>query len=170
MITYVTEDDLDTIFSYIEMRYTRIEEVPRYREEYRFDEFCGVLRQAAADTYYPSIQDKATYLLIGIIQGHFFSNGNKRLALVVMAFFLSFNGFQLREKSKAEYQELLGTLFPEHGHWEDYPDFSPRDYATYNLAVIIAQRGEYHIAHEDLKRRVGSLLESVLEPKPSDWT
>lgn len=40
------------------------------------------------DDYYPSFEDKLTYLVYGLCHGHYFGDGNKRISLVAGAHFL----------------------------------------------------------------------------------
>lgn len=40
------------------------------------------------DLYYPSFEDKLTYLVYGFCTGHYFADGNKRISLVIGAHFL----------------------------------------------------------------------------------
>ena len=44
------------------------------------------------DDYYPTFEDKLTYLVFGLCHGHYFSDGNKRISLVAGAHFLLKNG------------------------------------------------------------------------------
>ena len=44
------------------------------------------------DTYYPDFTDKLTYLVFRFCSGHFFNDGNKRIALTLGAYFLHKNG------------------------------------------------------------------------------
>ena len=44
------------------------------------------------DVYYPSLEDKLTYLVFAFCTGHYFADGNKRISLVVGAHFLVRNG------------------------------------------------------------------------------
>jgi hypothetical protein len=122
-----------------------------------------VLKQVRSDTYYPTVLEKAVYLLVSINKGHFFSNGNKRLALVVMTLFLAVNDLQLRTGDKTWYREILTELFPEYTLWEDFAEFTPTDFATYNLSIMIADSGVYGISHDELKRRVLVFLEKSTE-------
>ena len=163
MAYYIPENLLDEIFAYISDRYARIEEVPRYRDELGFEKFCSVLEQSRSNAYYPSLLEKAVYLLVNINKGHFFSNGNKRLALVVTTIFLLSNGLRLKVESKSWYKETLEELFPEYEHWEDFTDFTSTDFATYNLSIMIADSGVYGISHDELKRRVYVFLERSTE-------
>ncbi len=162
-MNYIQEKDLDLVFSFINRRYGKIEEVPPYKLEPGFEKFCAVLQQAHSD-YYPSVFDKAVYLLIGVNKGHFFSNGNKRLALVVMTFFIIMNGLELREETKNWHKNILSSLVPEYEKWEDFVDFTATDFATYNLSIMIADSGVYGISHDELKRRIHSYLEQATQP------
>lgn len=44
------------------------------------------------DIYYPNFEDKITYLVFSFCSGHFFNDGNKRIALTLGAYFLHKNG------------------------------------------------------------------------------
>ena len=47
-----------------------------------------VLEFVKNDDYYPSFEDKLTYLVYGLCYGHYFGDGNKRISLVAGAHFL----------------------------------------------------------------------------------
>lgn len=161
---YVDEIDLDTyIFPLVSSRYGRIEEVPNYKNEQGgMLQLLGVLERVRNDNYYPSLLEKATYLLVAINKGHFFSNGNKRLALVVTIYFLVFNTKDLKDESKEFYSKLIDKIFPEREDCEDFPDFSGSDYAMYHLSIIIAMSGALGISFDDLKKRVSLFLEESI--------
>jgi death-on-curing family protein len=159
MTLYLGDAQLDTIFSFVAKRYGRQEEVPIYRDNQEgIAKLLGVLERARMDEYYPTLLDKATHLIIAINKGHFFSNGNKRLALVIMTFFLAINDKDLKKSSKDSYRELLSILFPEHTECIDFPDFAATDFATYNLSIIIADSGTYNLEYGILKERVLEFL------------
>lgn len=40
------------------------------------------------DDYYPTFEEKLTYLVYGLCHGHYFADGNKRISLVAGAHFL----------------------------------------------------------------------------------
>lgn len=40
------------------------------------------------DVYYPTLEDKLTYMVFAFCTGHYFADGNKRISLVVGAHFL----------------------------------------------------------------------------------
>lgn len=45
------------------------------------------------DLYYPAFADKLTYLVFCFCSGHYFNDGNKRIALTLGAYFLHKNGY-----------------------------------------------------------------------------
>lgn len=45
------------------------------------------------DDYYPTFTDKLSYLVFRFCSGHFFNDGNKRIALTLGAYFLHKNGY-----------------------------------------------------------------------------
>jgi death-on-curing family protein len=164
MSTYLEKEQLPPLFAYLAERYAKLEEVPSYSDErIGYGKILGVLEGVRMDVYYPDVLDKAAYLLIQINKGHFFSNGNKRLALVVATVFLDINGKHLKDLPKEEYRTLLTRLFPEYKDWSDFPDFSSTDFATYHLSIIIADSGTLGIAHDDLKTRVKAFFTEATE-------
>ncbi len=54
----------------------------------------AVLDFVQNDQYYPSFADKLTYLMHGFCTGHFFNDGNKRIALTLGTYFLHKNDYQ----------------------------------------------------------------------------
>ena len=164
MTVYLGAGHLPPLFAYLEKRYARIEEVPDYKGEAAgYEKLLGVLERVQMDLYYPALLDKAAYLLIAINKGHFFSNGNKRLALVVSTVFLDLNKKQLKANSKEDYKLLLGRLFPEYQRWSDFTEFTATDFATYHLSIIIAESGALAIEHDDLKSRVKEFFVAATE-------
>ena len=164
MINYLADEHLDPIFAFVAARYGQIEEVPVYRDNREgMEKLLGVLERAQMDAYYPTLLDKATHLLLSINKGHFFSNGNKRLALVVATTFLTINGKRIRESTKSAYEDLLASLFPEHVERTDFPEFTATDFATYNLSILIAESGAYGIEYDVLKERVHTFLSHSVE-------
>ena len=45
------------------------------------------------DLYYPTLAEKLTYLMYRFCSGHFFNDGNKRIALTLGAYFLHKNNY-----------------------------------------------------------------------------
>lgn len=164
MVYYLGDEHLDPIFAFVAERYGHQEEVPIYRNNIDgVSSLLGVLERTRMDAYYPNLLDKATHLLVEINKGHFFSNGNKRLALVITTTFLTLNNKHLKELSKDEYQKALSSLFPKHKEYTDFPEFAATDYATYNLSIIITNSGSYNLEHETLKMNVRKFLSKAIE-------
>ena len=53
----------------------------------------GILDFVKSDDYYPSFEDKLTYLVYSVNRNHIFADGNKRLSITVGALFMLLNGY-----------------------------------------------------------------------------
>ena len=53
----------------------------------------GILDFVKNDLYYPTFEDKLTYLVFAVNRNHLFADGNKRLSITVGALFLLLNGY-----------------------------------------------------------------------------
>lgn len=60
-----------------------------------------ILELVQNDLYYPSFEEKLTYLVYSFCTGHYFTDGNKRISLVVGAHFLVKNRYD---------KDLLGKI------------------------------------------------------------
>jgi len=63
------------------------------------------------ESYYRGKFEKAAYLLLTINKGHFFPNGNKRLALILSMYFLYKNDSVHKPISKESYKVWFGKNF-----------------------------------------------------------
>ncbi len=96
-IKYISEKDVHfIIFRLVEVTLdvdSDNEPLPDYRKEDKgnMTPFLDFIKN---DEYYPTIFDKAAYLFTTIIERHLFSNGNKRLAFMVLAYFMELNGYE----------------------------------------------------------------------------
>lgn len=52
----------------------------------------SVLEHMTNDLYYPSIEDKISFLCFSIIKNHAFTDGNKRSSIVLTSYFMELNG------------------------------------------------------------------------------
>lgn len=166
---YFREADLGFLFHLVAKHYARQEEVPDYTaERLGVDKLIGILNGVREDSYYPDVIQKAAYLLLQINKGHFFSNGNKRLALVTSVGFLAINDMALDpHRSKDVYHQQIQTLFPEFAAWEDQNNFSSEEFALYNISIIIADSQKYIFGDDpfnELKLRVTRFLSESLVP------
>lgn len=167
---YLEKDDLEFIFGIIAEHYTNQEEVPNYPDELEgIEKLLGVFERVQMN-HYPTLVDKVVYLFIQINKGHFFSNGNKRLALVCSTGFLIFNNKKIDQLSRDRFKEILFSVFPEcKGCLEDHEDFSPGEFALYNLSIIVADSHKYITQEEGfevLKEKVSYFYNAVIVDDP----
>lgn len=167
---YITEWSLDQVFDLIRDAYTAREQVPDYRgEQEGIAKLIGVLKMAQADEYYPDLLSKATHIFVGINKGHFFSNGNKRLALVCATLFLALNNSELSTiHPKDEHKTKLKSAFPSFENFEDDSRFFPEEFGLYNLSIIVADSHAYIDGNFDtLKAVVRDYLDFAINPPHS---
>lgn len=55
--------------------------------------FRSVLDFIRDDTYYPTFEEKLTHLFFSLCRGHFFLDGNKRIAITLCTHMLLLNGY-----------------------------------------------------------------------------
>ncbi len=58
----------------------------------------AVLDFIQQDAYYPDLKSKLTHLVYSFCRGHYFSDGNKRIAITLGTFFLLKNGYMAPAK------------------------------------------------------------------------
>lgn len=169
-LKYLSVQDMDAVFKIIHDHYSSHENIPDYiHENAGLAKLEGVLTGVRMDNYYPTFEDKAAYLLIQINKGHFFSNGNKRVALVSTLFFIFLNDYAIYSFSKADYRNRLAKLFPGCTTYSDYEDFLPEEFGFYNLSIIIADSEQYVGSFDELKAGVKSFLKfSIVRPPKED--
>jgi prophage maintenance system killer protein len=161
---YLVEEDLVVLFQIIYDNYARSEEVPRYQDErIGIEKVKGVFQGVRMDEFYPGFFDKASYLFTQINEGHFFSNGNKRLALVVAIAFIYLNRHRFKKISKDEYKTNLSRLFSRYTEWQDYDEFLPGEFGLYNLSIIVADNRRYVASFDELKGKVKEFLSLSVE-------
>ena len=160
-IAYITPENLIEIIDAIQsFDYVSDEEIPRYDEQAdKVDDYFALIDRLKNDTYYPDIFSKAATLFLNV-NGHYFANGNKRLAVFSMTFFLESNGWRPRKMSKDEYAEVITDVFGAY-KLEDYDNFSPTDFAMYNIAIITATFNVNGVAFDDGKAQVERFLKNV---------
>jgi len=155
---YPTKKDFAVIFRIIHEHLEGDEKPPQYEiEEKGLKRFRGITEMAKLG-YYEGFFKKLTAIFVGINKGHFFSNGNKRLALVTALDFIFSNKYMIRRYSKDKYAAKIKETFPGFDKFKDYKDFSVEEFAFYNVAIIVADSQEYVESHDDLKGRVETFL------------
>lgn len=71
------------------------------------DGILATLEFVRNDDYYPSFTDKLSYLVYGFCHGHYFLDGNKRIALTIGVFFLLQNGYYCAAQNFMEKVEAI---------------------------------------------------------------
>lgn len=163
-IKYITPEDLINIIDIIRsLDYEYAEEVPNYDSEREgIDKYFSLIDRMRQE-YYPDIYSKATFLFLNV-NSHYFSNGNKRLAVVSMTTFLESNMYTPIDMSKDEYRNLLIERFSD-SELNDWENFSPIDFAMYNLAIITAEQNKIGTPFDDVKDKVESFLKQTFKFK-----
>lgn len=64
--------------------------LPGTKDEGQLD---SVLAHIQNDEYYPALEDKLTHLVFALAKFHCFTDGNKRSAIALGAYFLELNGY-----------------------------------------------------------------------------
>ena len=133
----------DILFPMIRLEMSQFEPSPQYENERRgLDKLDSIFSLMQRDSYYPDFFSKASYLFCAIIDGHPFSNGNKRAAVATLSYFLVVNGHVLSSQSMDAVREALHDQFP-HLQWQHVKSFHfPHEYFFYHLALIIADRNQ----------------------------
>ena len=86
----------------------REEVLPIIRSPYIFPEdILATLEFVRNNDYYPSFTDKLSYLVYGFCHGHYFLDGNKRIALTIGVFFLLQNGYYYAAQNFMEKVEAI---------------------------------------------------------------
>ena len=158
MILYFEVDNLIHLFEVIYSHYTRVEEVPRYEDYAEGISKIGAILQGVKSDHYQTLYEKAAYLFIQINKGHFFPNGNKRLAVVVSIGFLFLNDCDFIYRSKSDYKRKIEAIFPQFNDFKEFPEFSPEDTVFYNLSILVADNHRYEPDFDKLKKGAESLF------------
>lgn len=161
-VQYITPEDLVKIIDIIKsFDYAISDEEPSYDEEpEKIDDYFSLIDRLKNDVYYPNIFSKAASLFLNINNGHYFYNGNKRLAVVSLISFLENNGLRPKDLNKGQYSSMLIEIFNVE-NLEDYENFSATDFAMYNLALITTRFNQNQIDHEVGKKLVSVFLKQV---------
>jgi prophage maintenance system killer protein len=153
----------EQLFPYIRSRLSTQEPAPNYeQEQHGLDRLESILTLMDRDEY-PDTLAKAAYLFCAVIDGHPFSNGNKRLGVTVLLYFLLRNGFLVNITDLQIMRQELQRIFPNL-EWENVASFHfPHEFFFYHLALIIAdrkQKGQMTFPQE--QAAVRQLLEVVM--------
>lgn len=87
--------------------------LPKQKESVLSGILAGVDQNVFGKELYPTLCDKAIYLLMEIDKSQAFPDGNKRVALTVFEYFLGFNGASIKntlsQKSKENFSLDIAT-------------------------------------------------------------
>jgi|TARA_Y100000310_G_C20598834_1_gene771930 death-on-curing family protein len=140
MLYPTTKACTELLFPYIRARMASEEPAPDYESECKGIERLGSILEFMQRPEYDSLLGKAAYLFCSIIDGHHFSNGNKRLAVSALVYFLLANGCRIHAPNMEVMRSELERAFPDL-RWDDVQSFSqPHEFFFYHLALIIADR------------------------------
>ena len=67
------------------------------------------------DLYYPTLEDKLTYMVFAFCTGHYFADGNKRISLVIGAHFLIKNK---KRMGRVPFLAIYGSIHLACSSWE----------------------------------------------------
>lgn len=101
------------------------------------------LLQRIQDHYYPNYYKKAAYFFVALSTGHYFENGNKRIALFSYIYFHQINKFSFRSIRKKQYEQWFKKYFPNYKI--SYEHFrSNAGWALYNFNKAINIKLDSH--------------------------
>lgn len=152
------------LFPFIRERMAEREPVPQYFfEKEGMEKLRSILEFMKNPHYSPSLA-KAAYLFCSVIDGHHFSNGNKRLAVALLTYFLVINGFAIQEHHLSSIQKILRQAFSRL-KWEHVDAFSrSEEYFFYHLALVIADRNQKgNLTFTQEQRLVRNLLAFIVK-------
>jgi prophage maintenance system killer protein len=162
---YLKTEQLPILFELVKKYYSRNEEVPTYGNFTEAISKLSSVLDGVQNNLYLSISHKIAYLFLQINKGHFFPNGNKRLALVVAVVFAMINNYQLKELTRDEYQYLTQRLFPKYNRFQNF-NFFPEEFGLYNLSIIVADSHLYMSDFSELKKAAEAFFEFALVKVP----
>lgn len=94
-ISYIGEEFIDTILPVIDKLIPSDELFPSYVEELNAVNQLRKVLLLAQEDYYETIHQKAAYIMTAIAGSQYFSNGNKRLSLLLISVFYLHNDYAL---------------------------------------------------------------------------
>lgn len=128
--------------------------VPNYEDEKRgMSELKGILERIK-DDYYSDFFIKSAYLFCGITEGHYFSNGNKRLAMMSFVSLYKINDYKEKPITRAKYATKIKSLFPmaKLSKISEIPEVFPE--MIYHLCKIVADKKSNQCNFDQLKEKI----------------
>lgn len=128
------------LFPFIRREMADAEPAPYYEGERSGLEHIEGIFALMEREEYEGILGKAAYMFCSVIDGHHFSNGNKRLGVALLTYMLLVNDCRISAPDLRIMREELERAFP-YLQWEDVASFRhAHEYFFYHLALIIADR------------------------------
>lgn len=154
----------NTIFPHIYTRLSHTEPSAQYEEEPSgLKELEKVLHLVESDLFYPTFQEKAAYLICSIAGSQYFSNGNKRLGIMVLVSFFVLNEASSQIVTTKDYQDMMKKVFPLHS-WENNLNIGESEpLFLYNLAILIGDRTKWGAGadFDVLKKKVSEMFSEL---------
>ncbi len=130
------------LFPLIEEEMATNEPAPDYKNEKRGLQRTESILMLMQRDDYADFFAKAAYMFCALIDGHPFSNGNKRLAVALLSFFFILNNYVIHTLKMEDVRQELERLFPDL-KWQTVHSFHyPHEYFLYHLALVIADRNQ----------------------------
>jgi|GEM_PF-2915524 death-on-curing family protein len=111
-ITYLSEEDFDFIFEKIqEISISQGGELaPQYQSELLGKEKLFALSESLKNEHYATILEKASFFFLSIAKNHLFTNGNKRLSVFCLIYFLWKNGAEFKTADFKKIEKIISHL------------------------------------------------------------
>ncbi len=130
------------LFPLIRAEMVSTEPAPNYEFERLGLEKLKTIFDLMQSDRYEQLLEKAAYMFCSIIDGHPFSNGNKRMAVAALSYFLLKNGCRMSPVSMEAVRAALRDSFPAL-RWETVHSFThAHEYFLYHLALVVADRNQ----------------------------
>lgn len=143
---------------------------PIYEEDEKgIKQLEGLLMRIQDDIYYRGFYKKAAYLFVALTTGHYFENGNKRIAIFSYIYFSQINKFKFIGVSEKKYKEWFKKYFPNY-KLDMHKFRSNVGWALYNLNRAINIKQESHIEghiykFDDLKQIAENFMRLISKKK-----
>jgi prophage maintenance system killer protein len=113
MIYLKLKDYNEFIFNAIRNLVYDDKQKPEYEKDKGIPQLKAILERIQTH-YYPNYYKKAAYLFVALSTGHYFENGNKRIALFSYIYFHQINKLRFRSIRKKQYTQWFKDYFPNY--------------------------------------------------------
>lgn len=172
-ILYIPPEFVPEIFNSIETYLQSGNDlVPTYsHEKHGCEQIISLLDRIQSD-YYPDFFSKATYLFLSINKGHFFSNGNKRLAATFLKLFYTLNNYKVSSHPFPEAEiiiksQLIKVNLIDNEFNKNFFKGDNQLEFLYAIALATARKELENVSFDVLKQLVETTLKNVLIYDPT---